>query len=120
MNLEELIKMDLGDYDQDNPYPKSLTIPGDNWRHYELNSCFGLIVFNNNGWIGLAELEEDDCFWYVPKHPMYLSIGWIDSVYDVVTRMQDWVKEHLFIGWNEDDKYVEEIIKPIEYEEFSY
>lgn len=117
MNLEELIKIDLGDYDQDNLYPKSLTILGDNWRHYELDCCFGLVVFNNNGWIGLAELEEDDCFWYVPEHPMYLSAFWINNTCDVFVRMKKWINEHLFIGY-ENDKYVEKVIKSIEYEEF--
>lgn len=118
MNLEELVKYDLEDYDQEYLYPKSLTIANDdNWRHYELGPIIGFIVFNDNGWIGLAELEEDDDFWDVPKYSMHISAAWTNQVHETFTRMNNWIKEHLFLGEDETGQWVEKLIKPIQSEE---
>lgn len=118
MNLEELVKYDLGNYDQEYLYPKSLTVADDdNWRHYELGPIIGFVVFNNNGWIGLAELGEDDDFWFISEHPMYMSAFWINTVYETFNRMNDWIKEHVFMGRDKTGKWVEKLIKPIQSEE---
>ena len=117
MNLEEFVKYDLGNYDQEYLYPKSLTIADDNWRHYELGEIIGFVVFNDNGWIGLAELEEDDDFWFVSNHSMYISAAWTECVYETFTRMRNWIKEHVFIGRDETGEWVEKLIKPIQSEE---
>ena len=118
MNLEQLVEWDLGEYDQEYLYPQSLTVTDDeNWRHYELGEIVGFVVFNDGGWIGLAELNEDDDFWYVPNHPMYMSAGWTKGVYETFSRMNAWIKEHIFIGRDEDGEWVEKLIKPIQSEE---
>jgi hypothetical protein len=121
MTREEMIEQDLGCYNDNNPAPKSLTIPGKNWRHYELGPIVGFVIYAKEGdegknWFGFAEIEEDDGNWFIPDHAMDMSAYWIDSVAKTLKRMVQWKLEHLQIGFNHDNPPVweETVITPIE------
>lgn len=123
MDYKEMIERDLGVYGQDNPCPRSLTIvEGDSWRHYELGAIYGFVVYNNEGWFGLASCEEDDENWSVPEHPMCVSSFWSSAINETWSRMAAWIDEYIFEGWPEGipplpENYVRKLKKPLKSEE---
>lgn len=121
MNLEEIIKQDLGKYDQDHLYPKSLTIVNDEYfRHYELGSIVGFVVYYEGASFIIAELHEDDDFWFTSNHHgIYMDAFWTRHVCDTLNRMNNWINEHLSIGPS-DNGWQNKVIKPIEAEEIQW
>ena len=125
--VRSLVKKDLEKYGQNNPCPKSLTITdGRMWRHYELGSIYGFVVYNQmlqdgEEWFGIAAIEEDDEYWFVPQSGMNMAAFWASAVRTTYNRMADWITSHIFEGWDkgkamEERAYVRRILKPIENE----
>ena len=130
--IEEFVEKDLSCYGQHNPCPKSLTIvEGKNWRHYELGSILGFLIFNQSyttrrdgkdveeeGFY-ITTIEEDDEYWFAPSHPMYMSAAWTIAVDNTWKRMVEWRKKHLIMGWEKGanitnpEEYKNEVKVPI-------
>lgn len=123
-DIEKYVELDLKQYDQENSYPASKTVvlPDGTFRHYELGSIIGYVLFgkkDENGKVRtfISQIEEDDEFWFAPSRPMYMSGFWINSAIRTFERMQKWYKEHIFEGFV-DGKWQNKIIKEIVEEEF--
>ena len=117
----DFVRRDLGEYDQENLYPRSKTVvEGDSFRHYELGSIIGYLLFGSLSNIDSAiitQIEEDDEFWFVPEKAMFMSPYWINSAHDTFSRMKDWFDEHIFMGYDNDYVYKSYIKKEIKNEE---
>lgn len=125
MEIDELIMKDLAIYDQDNLYPKTLTVvEGKLFRHYELGPIYGFCIYNQitadgSQWFGLMSLEEDDEFWFIPSHGMNIAASWCNDINETWKRTVDWFNEYILEGWRDDENYgnpafwVSEIKKPI-------
>lgn len=97
INIESLIQKDLGCYTQDSGYPSSLTIRDEiTWRHYELGEILGFVVWQQDeGFIGIASVSEDDGFFAPAPHPMLISAYWTKYVYETFKRMKEWIDENV-------------------------
>ena len=123
--IEELVENDLSEYNQDNPYPKSLTIvEGEFWRHYELGSIYGFVIWNEkdineNIVFRVGSIKEDDEYWFAPIDSMFMDAAWIPEVGRTWNRLLEWYNKHLFSGWRDNveygnpSTYTREIISPI-------
>ena len=107
--ISDFIKKDLSEISMNDLYSiKSLTVvDGSNWRHYELGPVVGFILWNINNycegqdWIGMAQISEDDMYWYAPDEALFLHATWIDQVLETLSRLKKWYDEYIFQGWEE-------------------
>lgn len=97
--IEALIKSDL--YKYKSTYNKSETIDehNNNWRHYELGECFGLVAYEHkyeNGYktILIQELVEDDKYWHFSINNNFSSF-WIKDKINLYKSMDEWLNEYL-------------------------
>lgn len=106
MDIGEIIKTDLSCYTQDTGHPKSITIRDNiTWRHYELGEIKGFVVWEDEDrWIGITSITEDDGFFSEDSHELYMSAFWTPYVFETFFRMTKWIKENL-----KDDKLINEI-----------
>lgn len=129
MNFRQMVEKDLGHFTDSNPAPKSLTIPGKHWRHYELGAVVGFVIYVKEcpgGKIRFAtvELQEDDGNWFVPswdnKNENWINAYWLDTVSETLQRMVAWKNKHLQIGFKRGEDgapmWEDVVIKPIEEE----
>ena len=119
--LTKMVEEDLGRYNDNNWAPKSLTIPGERWRHYELGPVVGFVIYayeyEGKTRFATAEIHEDDGNWFVPGFATWMSAVWLDDVSETLSRMVKWKNEHLRIGWNDNNEFEATVVKPIEEEE---
>lgn len=103
-DIERFVNLDLSKYGQDNPCPQSITIVNDDkFRHYELGSIIGFVVFSeDDGRFMISKIEEDDEYWFASEHPMYMHAGWVKEVNKTWQRMVKWIDDNLVIGWDKD------------------
>ena len=108
--ISDFIKKDLSEISMNDLYSiKSLTVvDGSSWRHYELGPVVGFILWNVNNyhqqgqdWIGMAQISEDDMYWYAPDEALFLHAAWINQVLETLSRLKKWYDEYIFQGWEE-------------------
>lgn len=98
MNKEifNIIYKDLQGYGQSNPAPKSLTIgSGKDFRHYELDECFGLVAFNE-GHVLIVEIKEDDENWFCfnGTDKSTYDAHWLKTKIELYNRMDRWLQDN--------------------------
>ena len=96
IDIKKLIKKDLECYTQDSGFPQSLTVRDDiTWRHYELGEILGFVVWQDENFIDLTSIEEDDMYFQPARHPMYVSAFWTTLIHQTFTRMKEWIDENI-------------------------
>lgn len=104
--IEQFIRNDLSEYPC-YEYPLSKTVVnGISWRHYELGSICGFIIYNvfnhveEKEVIKIAYICNDDGNWFSTEKPMNLNVRWIDDIFKTLDRAKIWyecVKEGMKI-----------------------
>lgn len=87
---------DLSGFNQDNIAPKSFTIKeGDDFRHYELGSVYGVVCFSE-GYVMFVDIKEDDGHWFCFNNTdkQYSNAYWIRVKIQLYQRMQKWLEEN--------------------------
>jgi len=59
-------------------------------------------------------LTEDDCFWRIEDEGINVSYFWNTQLSETLRRLQDWAKEHIFDGYDENGEYITKILRPID------
>ena len=96
-----IIINDLSVYGQHNPSPKELTVKDSNgFRHYELDSVYGVVCFNE-GHIFFCDIKEDDDYWYcfAETDKQYADASWIKTKIDLYQRMLSWLDQNANRGY---------------------
>lgn len=97
--INALIKSDL--YKYKFTYNKSETIDesSNNWRHYELADCHGLVaysekfIFDNKEYkhLLIVELVEDDGYWSFSNREIKFDSAWLNEKIKLYESMNEWI-----------------------------
>lgn len=68
--------------------------------HFEFGSIFGVAIFKraSDGQYMFVIINEDDDFWFIPKHISTVHSNWLKSLEDVVKRANRYVKTMNALG----------------------
>jgi hypothetical protein len=104
---KEIVEQDLSRYNQFDEAPKTLTL-GENtedWRHYELDMCFGLVAYCESYYfpgpmhekkyhVLISVLGEDDGHYFLEDGVQTCDGSWLKLRARVYERMHDWLEKN--------------------------
>lgn len=114
--ISQFVREDLSEYNERNRPLSKTVVNGDLWRHYELGSIYGFVVYNGEYVEGqevirIASIMEDDGSWFDPEESMNMPVYWLNDIFATLNRAKIW-HDHIKEGMKIEPQTVIPKFKP--------